>query len=93
MDIPQIRPGRVTSSEANLRVVAFFYNSAQGNSAIQLLTALGIPNDRLGVTPPERIETGQGMVLSIACQDERMAAQVEAVCREQGADIHRQRAS
>src|SRR5437016_14401420 len=93
MEIPQIRPGRVSTAEAPLRVVAFFYNSAQGNSAIQLLTALGIPNDALGVTPPERIETGQGMVLSIACNDEKMAAQVEAVCRDQGADIHRQRAS
>jgi hypothetical protein len=91
MEIPQIRPGRVSPTEPQLRVVAFFYNSAQGNSAIQLLTALGIPNDRLGVTPPERIETGQGMVLSVACSDEKMAGHVEAVCRQQGADIHRQR--
>ena len=66
MEIPQIRPGRVSAGETPLRVVSFFYNSAQGNSAIQLLTTLGIPNDALGVTPPERIEHGQGMVLSIA---------------------------
>ena len=79
------------ATEPPLRVVAFFHNSAQGNSTIQLLTALGIPNDQLGVTPPERIENGQGMVLSIACGDEKMAGQVEAVCRQQGADIHRQR--
>jgi hypothetical protein len=91
MELPQIRPGRVGPTEPPLRVVAFFYNSAQGNSAIQLLTALGVPNDRLGVTPPERIETGQGMVLAIACTDEKMAGQVESICRQQGADIHRQR--
>ena len=91
MEIPQIRPGRVGETEPALRVVAFFYNSAQGNFAIQLLTALGVPNDQLGVTPPERIETGQGMVLSIACDDEKMAGRVETVCRQQGADIHRQR--
>jgi hypothetical protein len=93
MEIPQIRPGRVAAAEPSPRVVAYFYNSAQGNSTIQLLTALGIPNDRLGVTPPERIEGGQGMVLSIACPDEALMAQVEAVCRQQGANIHRQRRS
>ncbi len=91
MEIPQIRPGRVTDTGPLPRVVAFFYNSAQGNSAIQLLTALGVPNDRLGVTPPERIESGQGMVLSIACPDEAMMAKVEAICRQQGAEVHRQR--
>jgi hypothetical protein len=31
------------------------------------------------------------MILSIACPDEPMAAQVEKICREQGAQIHRQR--
>jgi hypothetical protein len=91
MELPQIRPGRVSPTEPTLRVIAFFFNSAQGNSTIQLLTTLGVPNDRLGVTPPERIETGQGMVLSIPCTDEKMAGQVEAVCRQQGANIHRQR--
>jgi hypothetical protein len=91
MEMPQIRPGRVNTAGTTMRVVAFFYNSAQGNSAIQLLTALGIPNDSLGVTPPERIPSGQGMVLSVACRDEKMAAQVESICREQGAEIHRQR--
>jgi hypothetical protein len=93
MEMPQIRAGRVGATEvpAPIRVVAFFYNSAPANSAIQLLTKLGVPNDALGVTPPERIESGQGMVLAIACRDEAMAAQVEKVCREQGAEIHRQR--
>jgi hypothetical protein len=73
------------------RVVAFFYNSAQGNHAIQLLTQMGVPGDRLGVTPPERIETGQGMVLSIACPEAGMLAKVEELCRRFGAQIHRQR--
>jgi hypothetical protein len=91
MEIPQIRPGKVSAGEPMPRVVAYFYNSAQGNGVIQLLTAMGIANDRLGVTPPERIESGQGMVLSIACPDEATIARVEAVCRQQGAAVHRQR--
>ncbi len=91
METPQIRPGVVKAHEAASRVVAFFYNSAQGNSAIQFLTALGVPNDRLGVTPPDRIEGGQGMILSIACPDEALIAKVEALCRSHGAEIHRQR--
>ena len=91
MEMPQVRPGKVSSAEPLPRVVAFFYNSAQANLVIQLLTALGVPNDRLGVTPPEGIETGQGMVLSIPCTDEKMVERVEALCRQQGADIHRRR--
>jgi hypothetical protein len=91
MENPQIRPGAVTHTEPMPRVIAFFFNSAQGNLAIQLLTALGIPGDRLGVTPPEQIDTGQGMVLSIACPSEQFIPKVEAICRQQGAAIHRQR--
>ena len=91
MEMPQVRPGRVSTSEAMPRVVAFFYNSAQGNLVIQILMQLGIPNDRLGVTPPEQIEGGQGMVLSIACPDLATVAKVESICRQQGAEIHRQR--
>ncbi len=91
METPQIRPGKVTDGEAMIRVVVFFRNAAQGNSAIQVLTALGIPNDRLGVTPPDQIEGGQGMVLSIPCPDESMVSKVEALCRGHGAEIHRQR--
>jgi hypothetical protein len=92
MEIPQIRPGKVSEQTKPMpRVVAFFPNSAQGNLAIQLLTAIGIPNDRLGVTPPEQIETGQGMVLSVACPDEKTVVRVETLCREHGANIHRQR--
>jgi hypothetical protein len=91
METPQVRPGVVNDTGPMPRVVAFFFNSAQGNSAIQLLTALGIPNDRLGVTPPERIETGQGMVLSISCPEEALIPKVEAICRGHGAAVHRQR--
>jgi hypothetical protein len=91
METPQVRPGLVKNGESTPRVVVFFPNSALGNLAIQLLMQIGIPNDRLGVTPPEQIEGGQGMVLSIACRDEKSVAQVESVCRSQGGRIHRQR--
>ena len=71
------------------RILAFFHSSAMGNSAIQLLLGMGIPSDRLGVTPPEGIEGGQGMVLSIACPEARRS-QVENACRNLGAQVHRQ---
>ncbi len=88
MEVPQIRPGKVKPSDAptSPRVVAFFPNSAQGNSAIQFLTALGIPNNQLGITPPDRIEGGQGMVLSIACPEDGLLSKVEALCKSQGAN-------
>jgi hypothetical protein len=70
-------------------VVVFFHNSAEGNLAIQLVMTLGIPSDRLGVTPPEGIAGGQGMVLSIACA-ESLRSTVESVCRSLGGQIHRQ---
>jgi hypothetical protein len=91
MEMPQVRPGLVKKAESMPRVVAFFYNSAQGNLVIQILMQIGVPNDRLGVTPPEMIEGGQGMILSIACPDEATLAKVESICRNQGAEIHRQR--
>jgi hypothetical protein len=91
MEMPQIRPGEVKSPQSKLRVVSFFHNAAAGNLAIQLLTAMGIANDRLGVTPPDQIEGGQGMILSIGCGDEKMLAKVEGMCRKLGAQIHRQR--
>jgi hypothetical protein len=91
METPQIRPGLVEDAESMPRVVAYFYNSAQGNLVIQILMQIGVPNDRLGVTPPEQIEGGQGMILSIACPDEKILAKVESICRQQGAAIHRQR--
>ena len=91
MELPQIRPGVIHEGSATTRVVAFFYNSAQGNSAIQMLGALGIRSDQLGVTPPEQIETGQGMVLSIPCPTEALVTKVESLCRSHGAQIHRQK--
>lgn len=90
MESPLIRPGKVSGSEATPRVIAFFHNSALGNSAIQYLTCLGVPNDRLGVTPPERIPNGQGMILSIGCPDEKMLPKVESACRKFGAEVRRQ---
>lgn len=89
MEPPQIRPGLVRDGDPMPRLVAFFRNAAQGNAAIQLLTTLGVPNDRLGVVPPEGIEGGQGMVLSFSCP-EGARARVEAACRSLGAAIHRQ---
>lgn len=91
MEFPQVRPGAVHDGPASTRVFAYFFNAAHGNSAIQLLTAMGIPNDKLGVTPPERIEGGQGMVLAIPCPDEATVTRVEALCRSNGAQIHRQK--
>jgi hypothetical protein len=70
-------------------VVVFFHNAAEGNLAIQLVASLGVPSDRLGVTPPEGIEGGQGMVLSIACSESQRPG-VEATCRSLGGMIHRQ---
>ncbi len=87
MEVPQIRPGKVTNVDAMPRIVAYFYNSAQGNSAIQLVSAFGVPNDRLGVTTPERINGGQGMILSIACPDEATMARVGEICKSQGANF------
>jgi hypothetical protein len=91
METPQVRPGLVTQAESMPRVIVFFPNSALGNLAIQVLTQIGVPNDRLGITPPEQIEGGQGMILSIACPDEKILAKVESLCRQQGGRIHRQR--
>ena len=91
MDMPHIRPGAVQSPESKHRVVAFFHNAAEGNLAIQLLTSLGTPNDRLGVTPPDQIEGGQGMLLSIGCPDEKSLCKVESLCHKLGGQLHRQR--
>jgi hypothetical protein len=92
MELPQVRPGAVHDAPVKNRLLAFFFNSAHGNSVIQLLTALGIPSDELGVTPPEQIEGGQGMVLSIPIADDAMLHRVEKICRTNGAQVHRQHA-
>jgi hypothetical protein len=90
MEPPQIRPGRVEPEGPVPRVVAYFPNSAQGNMAIQLVTMLGVPADGIGVTAPDRLPRGQGMLLSIPCPDPKLVAKVEDLCRSQGAEIHRQ---
>ena len=89
MDRPRVRPGVVRDGPALPRVIAFFHNSAQGNLAIQNPAGLGVPNDQLGVTPPEGIEGDRGTVFSIACP-ESLRIPVEAACRSLGAQIHRQ---
>lgn len=91
MDTPQIRPGLVKNTDPMPRVIAFFRNSAAGNTAIQMLTMIGVPGDRLGVTTPDQIETNQGMLLSVGCPTTDLIPRVEAVCRQYGAEIHRTR--
>lgn len=93
MQMPQIRPGRVETAAAGMKVIALFPNSAQGNLTIQLLTAIGVPMDHVGVTPPEGLAGNQGMVLAIECADETVASRVETICRKQGAELHRQRSA
>ena len=90
MELPQIRPGLVKDAGPMSRVLAFFPDAAEGNVAIQRLLIIGVPSDRLGVTTPDQIETGQGMVLSIGCPDPALIPKVEDLCRRQGAQIHRQ---
>ncbi len=92
MELPQVRPGAVHDVPVMSRVLAYFFNSAHGNSVIQLLVALGIPSDHLGVTPPEQIEGNEGMLLAIPCPDEAMLHRVEKICRSNGAQVHRQHA-
>jgi hypothetical protein len=91
MEMPQVRPGKVDGTAPISRVIAYFANPAQANAAIQLVVQLGVPSDRLGVTTPERMIGGRGMILSIPCPDEHVGERVEALCRAQGAAIHRQR--
>jgi hypothetical protein len=90
METPFVRPGLVQSPEPSDRIVARFFNSAHGNMVIQYLATVGIPGDRLGVTVPDRMPDGQGMVLSIPCSDTKLAAHIEAFCRAQGATTRRQ---
>lgn len=91
METPTIRPGKVEVSSPVPRVLAYFANSAHGNSVIQYLGQLGIRSDQLGVTPPDHLPKSQGMVLSIPCDTPELMAQVEKLCRSQGARVHRSR--
>lgn len=90
METPWIRPGRVDPPEPAAKVVALFPNAAPANAVVQLLIALGIPSSRIGVTSPDRMPRGQGMLLAIGCPDPALVARVEEICRKQGAEVHRQ---
>lgn len=93
MQTPLIRPGRVPSDAAGTpppRIVALFRDAAQGNAVIQLLGAIGVPADQLGVTTPDRMPEGRGMLLSIACPEPALRPRVESICRAQGAELFSQ---
>lgn len=91
VEMPQLRPGKVAAGDPMPRVIAFFADASQGNAAIQYLVQLGVRSDRLGVTPPDLMPHGRGMLLSIAYPDPATIERVESYCRKQGAKIHRQR--
>ena len=91
MDTPTIRPGKVEPSTQVPRVLAYFANAAMGNTVIQVLPQLGVRPDQLGETPPDLMPKFQGMVLSIPCETPELMAQVEKLCRSQGARVHRSR--
>lgn len=88
METPQIRSGAVLSAETRLQLVVRFHDSAVANLAIQLLTGIGVPGDRLGVLPPEKVEGGRGMILVAGCPTEAIRARAEAVCRKLGGETH-----
>lgn len=89
METPMIRPGAVQSPESPLRLAVRFDDAAAGNLAIQLLTTLGVPNDRLGVVDPDRMEGGRGMILSATFADEPARIRAEDACRKLGGRVHR----
>ena len=91
MEQPLVRPGKVDAAGPVPRVVAYFYNSAQGNMVIQHVVKIGVSSSGIGVTIPDRLSNGQGMVLSIPCPDIKTQHRVEAICRAQGAEIQTQR--
>ncbi|GIW88654.1 MAG: hypothetical protein KatS3mg108_2978 [Isosphaeraceae bacterium] len=91
MEMPQIRPGKVRGREPLPKVVAFFRDASLGNAAIQLAGQLGVPGDRIGVTPPERMPQQRGMIVVLGCPSEAILERVEAACRRLGGEIHRQR--
>jgi len=62
-----------------------------GNTVIQVLPQMGVRADQLGETPPDLMPKFQGMVLSIPCETPELMAQVEKLCRSQGARVHRSR--
>ena len=88
MEPPTIRPGATLRDHVEPDLFAYFGNAAAGNAAIQLLTGLGVPDEQLGVTPPDLIPGGQGMLLALVCPP-GLRARIEAACRTFGAELHR----
>jgi hypothetical protein len=92
MQMPQIRPGKVSGVRESVpTLVVFFRNSAQANAAIQLVIQLGVPSEGLGVTTSEELPGHQGMLLTIPCPNEPLRDLVEKICKAQGAVVHGQR--
>ena len=89
MDDPSIRPGAVAEPLGSADLVVAFGNAAQGNLAVQLVGMLGVRGDRLGVTPPDQLEGGQGMLLSIVSPDPAVLDRAAEVCRNLGGTVHR----
>ena len=88
MEAPTIRPGAINLDRVEPDLFAYFHNAAGANAAIQLLTALGVPDEQLAVTPPEEIDGGQGILLAMVCPD-GLRTRIEGVCRSYGAEVHR----
>lgn len=88
MESPTIRPGATLGERVEPDLFAFFRDAAAGNAAIQLVTALGVAEERLGVTPPELIPGGHGLLLALACPP-GLRPRIEAACRTFGAELHR----
>lgn len=88
MEAPTIRPGATLREPTRPDLFVFFHNAAAANAAIQLLTALGVADEQLGVTPPEQIDGSQGMLLSLVCPP-GLRVKIEAACRTFGGDVHR----
>ncbi len=88
MEPPTIRPGATLRDRVEPDLFAYFHNAAAGNAAIQLVTALGVADEQLGVTPPELIDGGQGLLLAMVCPP-GLRGKIEAACRTFGAEVHR----
>ena len=88
MEAPTIRPGVTSREPTRPNLFAYFHNAAAGNAAIQQITALGVADEQLGVTPPEWVDGGEGMLLSLVCEP-RIRDRIEAACRAFGAEVHR----
>ncbi|MFO0956279.1 MAG: hypothetical protein U0800_02300 [Isosphaeraceae bacterium] len=85
--LPERRPGTVDPQHDGERLVAFFPNAAPANAALQFLPMLGVPADQIGVTTPDRMPRGQGLLISIALPDPAIRARVEGYLRSQGARL------